>query len=62
MQAVIEDDGSEEVPSDFWNWVNGLWQSHPKIYGLREEQPGAKALRGLKGLQGMQGLYGFYGP
>eukprot|EP00930_Biecheleria_cincta_P023418 TRINITY_DN16926_c0_g1_i1.p1 TRINITY_DN16926_c0_g1~~TRINITY_DN16926_c0_g1_i1.p1 ORF type:complete len:150 (+),score=28.27 TRINITY_DN16926_c0_g1_i1:65-514(+) len=37
-KAIIEDDESLEAPSDFWNWVSGLWHSRPKVYGLREEE------------------------
>lgn len=36
-KKVIVEDDSEEVPSDFWNWLRNVWSSRPKSYGLREE-------------------------
>eukprot|EP00930_Biecheleria_cincta_P023419 TRINITY_DN16926_c0_g2_i1.p1 TRINITY_DN16926_c0_g2~~TRINITY_DN16926_c0_g2_i1.p1 ORF type:complete len:150 (+),score=31.76 TRINITY_DN16926_c0_g2_i1:37-486(+) len=37
-KAIVEDDDSSEAPSNFWNWVSGVWHSRPTMYGLREEE------------------------
>eukprot|EP00930_Biecheleria_cincta_P016387 TRINITY_DN13350_c0_g1_i1.p1 TRINITY_DN13350_c0_g1~~TRINITY_DN13350_c0_g1_i1.p1 ORF type:complete len:213 (-),score=51.30 TRINITY_DN13350_c0_g1_i1:135-773(-) len=37
-KKVIVEDDSEEAPTDFWNWLRAAWSSHPKCYGLREEE------------------------
>lgn len=36
-KKVKVENGSEEVPSGFWNWLRNALSSRPKTYGLREE-------------------------